>query len=113
MCLAQFSTHYTFTRKVPKHVTFVNETGASDDKEDKSTKFIYDSNVRLPRYLKLSGNKEFMRLRAFPAVLRIHRSDRKEGHEQHYSELMLYTPYHDGIDRSKTGNNKGKKKENY
>lgn len=93
MCLAQFSTHYTFTRKVPKHVTFVNETGASDDKEDKSTKFIYDSDVRLPRYLKLSGDKEFMRLRAFPAVLRIHRSDRKEGHEQHYSVLLLYTPW--------------------
>ena len=32
-----------------------------------------------------------MRLRTFPAVLRIHSSKRKEGHEQYYSELLLFS----------------------
>ena len=31
-----------------------------------------------------------MRLRAFPQVLRIHNSKKKEGHEKHYSELLLF-----------------------
>ena len=36
-----------------------------------------------------------MRLRFFPAVMRIHSSKKKEGHEQHYAELQLYTPWRD------------------
>ena len=92
MCLAQFATHYTFTRKVPASTTFKDETGAS---EEKSNRKIFNQERCLPRYLKLSGDKEFMRLRAIPAVLRIHRSDKKEGHEQHYSELLLFTPWFD------------------
>ena len=33
-----------------------------------------------------------MRLRAVPQVMRIHNSKKKEGHEQHYSELLLLGP---------------------
>ena len=34
----------------------------------------------------------------FPMVLRIHSSKRKEGHEQHYAELQLFTPWRDEIE---------------
>ena len=34
-----------------------------------------------------------MRLRKFPAVMRIHSSKKKDGHEQQYSELLLYTAW--------------------
>ena len=34
-------------------------------------------------------HQEMERLRSFPAVMRIHSSKKKEGHEQHYSELLL------------------------
>ena len=90
ICLAQFATHYTFTRKVPKSVEFDDETGAS---KELSNRKIFNQEHCLPKYLKLSDENQFMRLRGMPAVLRIHRSDRKEGHEQHYSELLLYTPW--------------------
>ena len=88
--MAQFATHYTFTRKVPKTVEFDDKTGAS---KELSSRKIFNHEQFLPKYLKLSVDKEFMRLRGIPAVLRIHRSDKKEGHEQHYSELLLYTPW--------------------
>ena len=38
-----------------------------------------------------------MRLRTYPIVLRIHSSKRKEGHEQHYSELLLFSHWRDEI----------------
>ena len=37
----------------------------------------------------------YMRLRAIPSILRIHSSKKKEGHEQHYSELLLFVPWRD------------------
>ena len=39
-----------------------------------------------------------MRLRANPAVMRIHSSRNKDGHEQQYSELLLYTNWRDEED---------------
>ena len=36
-----------------------------------------------------------MRLRTFPAVLRIHNSKRKVDHEQHYSEMLLFSHWRD------------------
>ena len=39
-----------------------------------------------------------MRLRSFPAVMRIHSSKKKGGsHEQQYSELLLYTNFRDEV----------------
>ena len=90
ICLAQFASHYTFTKKVPASVTFDDETGASTEI---STRKIFTKDQCLPKYLTLYNDNEFMRLRAIPAVLRIHRSTKKEGHEQHYSELLLYIPW--------------------
>jgi hypothetical protein len=39
-----------------------------------------------------------MRLRGFPSVLRIHSSKKKEGHEQYFSELMLFYPWRNEIE---------------
>ena len=36
-----------------------------------------------------------MRLRTFPQVMRIHNSKKKEGHEMHYSELLLFSHWRD------------------
>ena len=46
---------------------------------------------KLPKYICLSNGLGKMRLRNFPAVLRIHNSKKKEGHEEQYSELLLFT----------------------
>ena len=50
--------------------------------------------INLPKYLSLQGSGlGKMRLRAFPAVMRIHSSKKKDGHEKQYSELLLYTSW--------------------
>ena len=49
----------------------------------------------LPRYLKLSDGKGFMRLRKKPCVLRLHKYGRHNTHKQMYSELLLYRPFRD------------------
>ena len=92
--LAQFATHYSFTSKVPKKLKFDEATGIGSTEDDSmmSSRVIFGSQTKLPRYLKLSGGG-FMRLREKPAILRIHSSKKKEGHEQHYSELLLFTPW--------------------
>ena len=94
VALAQFATHYSFTSKVPKKLKFDEATGIGSTEDDTmmSSRVIFGSQTKLPRYLKLSGGG-FMRLREKPAILRIHSSKKKEGHEQHYSELLLFTPW--------------------
>ena len=38
-----------------------------------------------------------MRLRFYPAVLRFHSSKKKDGYEQYYSELQLFTHWRDEV----------------
>ena len=94
MCLAQFASYYTFAgKRVPKSAEF-DESGAS--KETSDDRMIFCTDKVLPKYLKLKGdNSEFMRLRGLPYIIRIHRSEKKEGHAMHYSELLLYIPWRD------------------
>ena len=91
MCLAQFAISYVYAPKVPKRIIF--ERGCSTEFSDQT---IFNSTRLLPKYISLgdSGLGK-MRLRAFPAVMRIHSSKKKIGHEQHYSELLLYTSWTD------------------
>ena len=87
--LAQFSRNYSFTTRIPKRVAF-ESNGASID-EISFNRTIIGSDVEMPRYLRFEEG--YFRLREIPAILRIHSSRKKEGHEQHYSELLLFTPW--------------------
>ena len=88
MCLAQFAIVYTPTSTVPKRIEF--DKGSSNEM---SKQIIFGLKDKfLPRYILLNG-LGFMRLRSFPAVLRIHSSKKKEDYERHYSELLLYCPW--------------------
>ena len=94
MCLAQFATCYTYTSKPPKKTT-LDKDGNSEEQSDQ---VIFNQSIKLPRYIALTPKTlGFMRLRWFPACLRIHSSKRKEGHEQHYSELLLFAHWRDEI----------------
>jgi hypothetical protein len=94
MCLAQFATSYVSTSRLPKTADF-DENGIS--KEFSSQK-IFNTDIKLPKYIKLDPKTlGFIRLRTYPAVLRVHNSKRKDGHEQHYSELMLFCPWRDEV----------------
>ena len=56
---------------------------------------IFGSNVFLPRYIALGNGLGLMRLRTYPSVLRIHNSRKKEGHEQYYADLLLFSSWRD------------------
>ena len=96
MCLAQFATYYTYTSKFPKKAGTFNKDGVSDLLSDKEI-FIEDENGDkkvLPCYVDLSDQGlGKLALRNYPAVLRLHDSQKKEGHEQYYAEMLLYYPW--------------------
>ena len=92
VCLAQFSTSYTYTRadKIPKKTEWVKN--ASAEKGDLN---VFGSKTEfLPKYIELDSGT-FMALRTKPFVLRIHSSKKKEYLEGVYSELLLYLPWRD------------------
>ena len=90
ICLGQFAISYSYTSKVPKRITF-NEDGCSNEFSDQT--IYHNTTIKLPKYLSLENGK--MNLRRFPAVMRIHSSKKKDGHEQQYSEMLLYTAWRD------------------
>ncbi len=96
MCLAQFATHYTYTKKVPKDTTF-DDDGNSVDSSETGQK-MFNSEVSLPKYISLEeSGLGFMRLRMYPSVLRFHNSKKKEGHEKQYSEMLLFSHWRDEV----------------
>lgn len=95
MCLAQFGTSYVYAKTIPKKV-ILDKDGISID--EMSDQCIFNTEIRLPKYIEIGENLGFMRLRTYPAVLRIHSSKKKEGHEQHYSELMLFSHWFNEVE---------------
>lgn len=93
MCLAQFAICYTPIKKLPKGCK-MTEDGISEERS-KTQSMLRDAEKKLPKYLQLKNNFGCMRLRTFPAVLRIHSSKKKEGHEKEYSELLLFAHWRD------------------
>ena len=91
MCLAQFATSYILQKKRPKKTMF-DEDGNS---HIKSAQTIFNQDTFLPKHIVLTDGLGVMRLRWEPAVLRIHTSKYKEGHEKHYSEMLLFSPWVD------------------
>ena len=91
ICLAQFASHYTPIKKLPKKAD-IGDDGCS---KQLSWRTIFNSETRLPNYIRLSNGLHYMRLRTYPAVARIHSSKKKDGHEQYYSELVLFSPWRD------------------
>ena len=103
ICLAQFATSYTIVYgKLPKQAVINNDSNNVDEfgcSTLKSTyQNIFGSDVFLPRYIALGNGLGLMRLRLHPSVLRIHPSQKKEGHEQYYADLLLFSSWRDEED---------------
>ena len=93
MCLAQFSISYIYASKIPKKATF-DEDGCSNECSHQT---IFNSDISLPKYICLDNDFGKMRLRGFPAVMRIHSSKKKDGYEEQYSELLLYSSWRNEV----------------
>lgn len=81
LCLAKFGTIYETGR--PKNVEFIGQV--SKEKID-----AYD--IEVPKWILLKDGTH-MKARITPAVLRMHASKRKKGHEEQYSEMLLFLPW--------------------
>ena len=98
MCLAQFATHYTFMKSKPQKAEF-NSDGVCKNVQPTNELKLFNSDIVLPRYISLEHMElGFMRLRGFPAVMRIHSSKKKEGHEKHYSEMVLFCHFRNEVE---------------
>ena len=91
MCLAQFATSYIYQAKPPKTAVF-DKDGVS---ELRSEQKIFNHDIYLPRHIAIKNGFRNMRLRHKPAVLRIHNSKYKNGHEKYYSEMLLFSHWVD------------------
>ena len=94
VCLAQFATSYTYTRKdkIPKETKW--EKPEKDSSSEKGSLKEFGSEEKLlPKYIQLFDSGTYMALRTKPFVLRIHSSKKKEYLEGIYSELLLYLPW--------------------
>ena len=107
MCLAQFASHYKYAQKIPQKTVF-QENGGSDLL---SLTKVFNQNIYLPRYIILNEGLGYMRLRFHPAVMRIHSTKKKEGSEQHYAELQLYTHWRKEFDKDTCVEMHGKNKD--
>ena len=96
--LAQFATNYRALRSLPKDVVMIqSELGMFS--EDISHQFsIWTTNEELPVIIKLKKNLGYMKLRNHQIVLRYHTSKKKGGHEEFFSEMLLFSSWIDEID---------------
>ena len=87
LTLSQFATSYTKCQKLPERYVFHgNVTKELGNIVDHLT------DNRLPLYIKLSTG-EIYRLRKFSTVLRMHSSSKKDGDEELYAEMQLFSPW--------------------
>merc|ERR1712020_732387 len=56
-----------------------------------------DYNETLPNLIQLENNLGYMKKRGCPAAPRIHQSKKKEGYEEEYSEMVLFSPWRDDV----------------
>ena len=90
VCLAQFTTSYEIG-KLPKGIQIEDNASTL-----KGSICLFQSDMHLPKYIILENDIEqssVMRLRTLPLVLRIHKSAKKQGYEEAYSELLLFYPW--------------------
>ena len=66
-----------------------NSLGVTEERGDIIDHF---TGEYLPRYIRLKTN-EIYSLRRFPTVLRIHSSSKKEGLEEYFAEMQLFSPW--------------------
>ena len=82
MCLAEFATIYQIAKK-PQGVVFIDQVTEAN---------IEAYNISTPKWIYLKDGS-YMQARGTPAVLRMHNSKKKRGHEEQYSELLLFFPW--------------------
>ena len=99
MTLAQFAISYTVSYgKMPNKIKMLNDGDDGMISEEVSCNLdIYQTSESLPLWIKLKNGLGRMRLRQKQIVLRYHLSKKKEGHEEHYSEMLLFSPWRDEV----------------
>ena len=102
MSLAQFAICYVSQGRIRKSITFreeIEQQGTiSDQQSVTQTVYAVEEHIPLPECIKLKNDLGYMRLRTKPIVLRYHLSKKKEGHEEPYSEMLLFHPWRNEVE---------------
>ena len=90
MCLAQFASYYDYTKSKPTKSRI--EDGYSQD-EISEDKYIFGTDIKLPKYIQLKTITGFMRLRGHPAVIKTHSPSKKQDTEKYYSLMFMFSAW--------------------
>jgi hypothetical protein len=114
-CSTEFSEKKIFEEEVTEEDRFLYDTVVAFEEESFSSEIMdtetegeaqQDLHHLLPNYISLKDGLGMMRLRAHPAVMRIHTSKKKVDYEQQYSELLLFTNWRNEEDEFHPDNGK-------
>ena len=90
MCLAQFASYYDYTKSKPTKSRI--EDGYSQD-EISEDKYIFGTDIKLPKFIQLKNITGFMRLRGHPAVIKTHSPSKKQDTEKYYSLMFMFSAW--------------------
>ena len=96
LTLAQFAITYKVNKRQKKNTVWEldeDEESCISQERTNFTIFNSDKEIYLPERIKLRKNLGQMSCRKKVCVLRYHLSKKKEGYEQFYSEMLLFTPW--------------------
>ena len=95
MCLAQFVSYYDYTKAKPTKSRI--EDGYSQD-EISEDKYIFGTDIKLPKYIKLKTISGYMRLRGHPTVIRFHSPNKKEQElEKFYALMFMFSAWNNEV----------------
>ena len=97
--LGQFAICYSSQSRVPAKITFCEETSGDGEYSHQLSDDlrIFNTATYLPLWIKLKAGKGTMKIRTKAIVLRYHLSHKKNGHEEFYSEMLLFSPWRDEV----------------
>ena len=96
MTLAQFAITYKLNSRKKKSTVWEKDSDNVSMISQERSKFVIfnqEETIHLPERIKLKNNLGQMSCRTKMVVLRYHLSKKKDGHEQFYSEMLLFSPW--------------------
>ena len=99
--LILFAINYVTKNKLSEKEKAEKENLADDTEISEIELMSEDYTEKLPKYLDLENGLGGMKKRGSPVAPRFHNSTKKDGYEEYYSEMILFTPWRDEVSELK------------
>ena len=106
-----FAINYVTKNKLSEKEKAEKDNLADDTIISESELMSEDYIEKLPRYLDLKNGLGGMKKRNSPVAPRFHNSTKKDGYEEYYSEMILFTPWQNEVSELKRNDEKSCRRE--